>query len=104
MIPYDEDASEKHSLKSVGRTKDLSIKGLMQKDTRLNQVDVEQVNLLNTELNRTDAKEVDLLSTEFKRRFDERNRDWKLKNFLKIKLSIKRVQFLTIFILTVPLR
>uniref|UniRef100_A0A8C4NP51 Uncharacterized protein n=1 Tax=Dicentrarchus labrax TaxID=13489 RepID=A0A8C4NP51_DICLA len=46
VIPYDEDATEKHSLKSAGRT-DFRIKGLMQKDTGLNPVD-EDVILLNT--------------------------------------------------------
>ncbi|XP_044066299.1 immunoglobulin-like and fibronectin type III domain-containing protein 1 [Siniperca chuatsi] len=48
VIPSDEDATEKHSLKSAGRTKDSSTKGLMQKDTGLHQVD-EEVNLLFTE-------------------------------------------------------
>uniref|UniRef100_A0A4W6DDZ4 Immunoglobulin like and fibronectin type III domain containing 1, tandem duplicate 3 n=1 Tax=Lates calcarifer TaxID=8187 RepID=A0A4W6DDZ4_LATCA len=50
VIPYDEDKTDKHGVKSVGRTKDFSIKGLMQKDTGLNQVDVEmEVNFLPTE-------------------------------------------------------
>ncbi|XP_070765961.1 immunoglobulin-like and fibronectin type III domain-containing protein 1 [Enoplosus armatus] len=48
VIPYDEEATERHSLKSAERTKDFSIKGLMQKDTGLNQVD-EEVNSLLTE-------------------------------------------------------
>uniref|UniRef100_A0A4W6DDI5 Ig-like domain-containing protein n=1 Tax=Lates calcarifer TaxID=8187 RepID=A0A4W6DDI5_LATCA len=53
VIPYDEDKTDKHGVKSVGRTKDFSIKGLMQKDTGLNQVDVEMANLLETVLNQT---------------------------------------------------
>ncbi|XP_034733166.1 immunoglobulin-like and fibronectin type III domain-containing protein 1 [Etheostoma cragini] len=52
-IPYDEEATEKHSLKSVGRTKDFN-KGLVQK-----------VNLLDTELDLVD-EDVTLFSTEFK--------------------------------------
>ena len=67
VIPYEEDETERHSLKSVGITKDHSFKGLIQKDTRLKHVDVDKVNLLNRELNQTDAIEVELL--EFKRRF-----------------------------------
>uniref|UniRef100_A0A668UG99 Immunoglobulin like and fibronectin type III domain containing 1, tandem duplicate 3 n=1 Tax=Oreochromis aureus TaxID=47969 RepID=A0A668UG99_OREAU len=35
IIPYDENGTEKHSLKSVGRTKNFSINGLMQKDMEL---------------------------------------------------------------------
>ncbi|KAA8590791.1 hypothetical protein FQN60_001734 [Etheostoma spectabile] len=62
-IPYDEEATEKHSLKSVGRTKDFN-KGLMQKGKRLEGVD-EKVNLLDTELDLVD-EDVTLLSTEFK--------------------------------------
>ncbi|GLD50096.1 immunoglobulin-like and fibronectin type III domain-containing protein 1 [Lates japonicus] len=66
VIPYDEDATDKHGVKSVGRTKDFSIKGLMQKDTGLNQVDVEMANLLETVLNQTGAEEVNFLPKEFK--------------------------------------
>lgn len=75
VIPYDEDKTDKHGVKSVGRTKDFSIKGLMQKDTGLNQVDVEMANLLETVLNQTGAEEVNFLPTEFKRRFNDRNWD-----------------------------
>ncbi|XP_051280976.1 immunoglobulin-like and fibronectin type III domain-containing protein 1 isoform X2 [Dicentrarchus labrax] len=63
VIPYDEDATEKHSLKSAGRT-DFRIKGLMQKDTGLNPVD-EDVILLNTGLNQVD-EDVNLFPTDFK--------------------------------------
>ncbi|XP_035511837.1 immunoglobulin-like and fibronectin type III domain-containing protein 1 [Morone saxatilis] len=63
VIPYDEDATEKSSLKRAGRT-DFRIKGLMQKDTGLNQVD-EDVNLLNTGLNQVD-EDVNLFPADFK--------------------------------------
>ncbi|XP_074498623.1 immunoglobulin-like and fibronectin type III domain-containing protein 1 [Sebastes fasciatus] len=62
-IPYDEDATEKHSLRSAARTKDSNIKGLMQKGPGLDQVD-EEGNLLDTGLNLVD-EEAALLSTEF---------------------------------------
>lgn len=61
MIPYDEDAKEKHCLKSGGRTKDFIIKGQMQKGTGLNQLDVEEVNLFDTRLNQLNAKEVNVV-------------------------------------------
>ncbi|XP_038577763.1 immunoglobulin-like and fibronectin type III domain-containing protein 1 [Micropterus salmoides] len=64
VIPSDEDATEKHSLKSAGRTKDFSIKGMMQKDTGFSQFDQEG-NLLKTGLNQVD-EEVNFLLTEFK--------------------------------------
>ncbi|XP_031172738.1 immunoglobulin-like and fibronectin type III domain-containing protein 1 [Sander lucioperca] len=64
VIPYDKEATEKHSIKSAGRTKDFNIKGLMQKGNGLERVD-EKVNLLDTELNLVD-EDVTLLSTEFK--------------------------------------
>uniref|UniRef100_A0A8D0DDP3 Immunoglobulin like and fibronectin type III domain containing 1, tandem duplicate 2 n=1 Tax=Sander lucioperca TaxID=283035 RepID=A0A8D0DDP3_SANLU len=48
VIPYDKEATEKHSIKSAGRTKDFNIKGLMQKGNGLERVD-EKVNLLDTE-------------------------------------------------------
>ncbi|XP_078110006.1 immunoglobulin-like and fibronectin type III domain-containing protein 1 [Sander vitreus] len=63
-IPYDKEVTEKHSIKSAGRTKDFNIKGLMQKGNGLEWVD-EKVNLLDTELNLVD-EDVTLLSTEFK--------------------------------------
>ncbi|XP_078025997.1 immunoglobulin-like and fibronectin type III domain-containing protein 1 [Epinephelus lanceolatus] len=63
-IPYDEDTTERHSLKSAGRSKDQNIKELMQKGTGLNQVDKEG-NLLDTGLNLVNEEET-LLSTEFK--------------------------------------
>nr|XP_046254100.1 immunoglobulin-like and fibronectin type III domain-containing protein 1 [Scatophagus argus] len=64
-IPYNEDAMEKHSLKSAGRTKEFNMNGLVQNNTELNQMDVEEVNLLNTGLNRV-AEETDHLPTDFK--------------------------------------
>ncbi|XP_049436939.1 immunoglobulin-like and fibronectin type III domain-containing protein 1 [Epinephelus fuscoguttatus] len=63
-IPYDEDTTERHSLKSAGRSKDQNIKELTQKGTGLNQVDKES-NLLDTGLNLVNEEET-LLSTEFK--------------------------------------
>uniref|UniRef100_A0A3B4X112 Ig-like domain-containing protein n=1 Tax=Seriola lalandi dorsalis TaxID=1841481 RepID=A0A3B4X112_SERLL len=66
VIPYHEDTTEKHSFKSVERMKDFSIKGQIQKDTELNQMDVERVHLLHTGLNETDDEEVNLLPTEIK--------------------------------------
>ncbi|KAL7398350.1 hypothetical protein ABVT39_008335 [Epinephelus coioides] len=63
-IPYDEDTTERHSLKSAGRSKDQNIKELTQKGTGLNQVDKEG-NLLDTGLNLVNEEET-LLSTEFK--------------------------------------
>ncbi len=68
VIPYDEDVTGKQSLNSVRRTKDLSNKGLMQKDSEHNQVDFEDVNLIDTGLNYMD-EEADSLSKDFKRRF-----------------------------------
>uniref|UniRef100_A0A3Q0QPI1 Immunoglobulin like and fibronectin type III domain containing 1, tandem duplicate 3 n=1 Tax=Amphilophus citrinellus TaxID=61819 RepID=A0A3Q0QPI1_AMPCI len=50
VIPYDENGAEKHDLKSVGRTKNVPINGLMQKDTGLCKGDIQEVNLRNTGL------------------------------------------------------
>uniref|UniRef100_A0A3B4VAP5 Ig-like domain-containing protein n=1 Tax=Seriola dumerili TaxID=41447 RepID=A0A3B4VAP5_SERDU len=55
VIPYHEDTTEKHSF---GRMKDFSIKGQIQKDTELNQMDVERVHLLHSGLNETDDEEI----------------------------------------------
>ncbi|XP_044207407.1 immunoglobulin-like and fibronectin type III domain-containing protein 1 [Thunnus albacares] len=63
VIPYDEDARERHCLKTGGRTKDFIIKGQMQKGTGLNQLDVEKANFLDVRLNQLNAKEVNLLDT-----------------------------------------
>uniref|UniRef100_A0A8D0AJ90 Ig-like domain-containing protein n=1 Tax=Sander lucioperca TaxID=283035 RepID=A0A8D0AJ90_SANLU len=57
VIPYDKEATEKHSIKSAGRTKDFNIKGLMQKGNGLERVD-EKVNLLDTELNLVDEDDL----------------------------------------------
>ncbi|XP_067449723.1 immunoglobulin-like and fibronectin type III domain-containing protein 1 [Thunnus thynnus] len=63
VIPYDEDARERHCLQTGGRTKDFIIKGQMQKGTGLNQLDVEKANFLDVRLNQLNAKEVNLLDT-----------------------------------------
>ncbi|KAM9351009.1 immunoglobulin-like and fibronectin type III domain-containing protein 1 [Symphorus nematophorus] len=63
VIPYDEDATEKHSLRSAGKTKGSNTKDLMQKNTGFNQVDVNDVNFLNNGLNQVD--EEDNLLTEY---------------------------------------
>ncbi|KAM4563100.1 immunoglobulin-like and fibronectin type III domain-containing protein 1 isoform 2-T2 [Odontesthes bonariensis] len=66
VIPYDDDATEKHGIKSVGRTKDsITVDDLQQNDAGLCHGDVEGVNLRNRQLNGTPAEE-DLLFTEFK--------------------------------------
>lgn len=77
-IPYDEDTTERHSLKSAGRSKDQNIKELTQKGTGLNQVDKES-NLLDTGLNLVNEEET-LLSTEFKRRFKKYNGFYLFRN------------------------
>ncbi|XP_040908463.1 immunoglobulin-like and fibronectin type III domain-containing protein 1 [Toxotes jaculatrix] len=65
VIPYDEETTEKHTLQSADKM-DYSMKGLMQKDTGLNQLNDEKVNLLDTGINQTDAEEGNLLPAEFK--------------------------------------
>ncbi|XP_071750737.2 immunoglobulin-like and fibronectin type III domain-containing protein 1 [Centroberyx gerrardi] len=49
MIPFDEDPTQKHSLKTVGKKVVFSIKDLMPEDAGMYQVDVEEVNLFTTE-------------------------------------------------------
>ncbi|KAM3618348.1 uncharacterized protein V6R79_019497 [Siganus canaliculatus] len=72
VIPYDDDDDddddddmERHSLKTAGRTNDINIKGLKQKATGLNELDVEHINLINSGQKEAD-EEVDRLLTEFK--------------------------------------
>ncbi|XP_008277242.1 immunoglobulin-like and fibronectin type III domain-containing protein 1 [Stegastes partitus] len=66
VIPYDEDEIQTHDLRSVGRTKDFGIKGLIQDDTDFYQGDVEEINRRNAELNQVDAEEFNIFSAEFK--------------------------------------
>uniref|UniRef100_A0A667YYL5 Immunoglobulin like and fibronectin type III domain containing 1, tandem duplicate 3 n=1 Tax=Myripristis murdjan TaxID=586833 RepID=A0A667YYL5_9TELE len=49
MIPYSDDTSQKHSLKTVGKKVVFSIKDLVPEDAGLYQVDVEEVNVFATE-------------------------------------------------------
>lgn len=63
MTPYDEDAAEKHNRMNAGRTEDFSIRGLMQNDTGLNQMDGEEGNLLPTEFKRRFNKEIVIKSS-----------------------------------------
>lgn len=63
MIPYDEDATEKHNRMNAGRTKDFSIRGLMQNDTGLSQTDGEEGNLHPTEFKRRFNKEIVIKSS-----------------------------------------
>ncbi|KAL3974731.1 centrosomal protein [Sarotherodon galilaeus] len=65
IIPYDENGTEKHSLKSVGRTKNFSINGLMQKDTELCKGDIQEANLRNAGLPQMDPEKFKL-PAEFK--------------------------------------
>lgn len=67
--PYDADATLNQNLKSADETKDFSVTGLRQKDTWLNQMDVEEFNLLNRGLNQVD-EEGQLVLAEYKRRFE----------------------------------
>uniref|UniRef100_A0A3B5BHS9 Immunoglobulin-like and fibronectin type III domain-containing protein 1 n=1 Tax=Stegastes partitus TaxID=144197 RepID=A0A3B5BHS9_9TELE len=50
VIPYDEDEIQTHDLRSVGRTKDFGIKGLIQDDTDFYQGDVEEINRRNADV------------------------------------------------------
>ena len=69
-IPSDENSTEKHNVNGVARTKDLSVKSLLQENPGLtHELDVEKLNLLETALDRADSEEIKLLLTEFKRRF-----------------------------------
>lgn len=49
MIPFSDDTSQKHSLKTVGKKVVFSIKDLVPEDAGLYQVDVEEVNVFATE-------------------------------------------------------
>lgn len=66
--PCDAEATLNQNLKSADGTKDFSVTGLRQKDTWLNQMDVEEFNLLNRGLNQVD-EEGQLVLAEYKRRF-----------------------------------
>ncbi|AWP10298.1 putative immunoglobulin-like and fibronectin type III domain-containing protein 1 [Scophthalmus maximus] len=67
VIPYDDDAAEKLSLLSGGRTKDFILKSPMLEDEGLTPLDVvEKLKLLETGLKQADAEEVKLLLTEIK--------------------------------------
>nr|XP_024662255.1 immunoglobulin-like and fibronectin type III domain-containing protein 1 [Maylandia zebra] len=65
IIPYDENETGKHSLKSVGRTTNFSIDGLMQKDTELCKGDIQEANLRNAGLPQMDPEKF-ILPAEFK--------------------------------------
>ncbi|XP_069382099.1 immunoglobulin-like and fibronectin type III domain-containing protein 1 [Paralichthys olivaceus] len=65
-IPSDENSTEKHNVNGVARTKDFSIKSVLQENTGLTQLDVEKLDLLQTALNQADSEEIKLLLTEFK--------------------------------------
>ncbi|XP_063321071.1 immunoglobulin-like and fibronectin type III domain-containing protein 1 [Pelmatolapia mariae] len=65
IIPYDENGTEKHSLKSVGRTTNFSVNGLMQKDTELCKGDIQEANLRNAGLPQMDPEKF-ILPAEFK--------------------------------------
>ncbi|XP_058498394.1 immunoglobulin-like and fibronectin type III domain-containing protein 1 isoform X1 [Solea solea] len=63
----DDNATDKHCFKIGKRTKDFTIKSLIQESMGImNQGDVERLNLLDTGLNQEDAEEFNLFLREFK--------------------------------------